>query len=373
VQLAEFVVEHRAAIVKEWEAFARSLMPAGGPIGPSAARDHADEILTAIVSDMTSARTDAERVAKSKGRGEAERIEHVAHIHALMRIDRGFRLDQVVAEFRALRASVLLRWNRSGHAPDIDGVMRFNEAIDEALSASVSRFTETMDRYRDQFVAILGHDLRSPLGGIVKEATALAESSPSGEREHESASRILSSATRMDRLVRDLLDLTRTRLGSGLPIKRAPMDLEPLCRLVLAELAGEADQTLRFEPTGDLHGEWDSDRLAQVVSNLVGIAIKNRTKSTPVTLIARGEGSAVELEVHYEGAPLPPGVLGTMFEPMVHVEPVEGEPSSNLGLSLYIAEQIVTTHGGAIGLTSTKEEGTRFTVSLPRRRSSASG
>ena len=248
---------------------------------------------------------------------------------------------------------------------------RFNEAIDEALSASTSGYTETMERYRDQFIAILGHDLRNPLAGIVMGASTLAESPTLEESARTIAARILSGAKRMDRMVRDLLDLTRTRLGPGLPIKKAPMDLTPVCHQVIAELAGHPDEPLRFVPTGDLHGEWDSDRLAQVLSNLVGIAIQHGTKSAPVTLVARGEGNAVVMEVHNEGPAIPQSVLGTMFEPMVLVDPDEGQPSTGLGLGLYIAEQIVTAHGGAIGVTSTEAAGTTFTVSLPRRRSGA--
>ena len=373
MQLAEFIVENRGVIVREWEAFARSLLPPGGPMGASVCRDHANEILTAIVLDMTSSQSAAEQVEKSKGRGEEQRIiEEAAHIHAVMRVDRGFRLSQVVAEFRALRASVLGLWHRNGSGPDIDGVTRFNEAIDEALSASASRYMETMERYRDQFIAVLGHDLRNPLSGIVMGASALAESPTLDESARTIAARILSGAKRMDRMVRDLLDLTRTRLGPGLPIKKAPMDLTPVCRQVVAELVGHCDAPLRFVPTGDLHGEWDSDRLAQVVSNLVGNAIQHGRKSAPVTLVARGEGSAVVLEVHNEGPPIPQSVLGTMFEPMVLADPNEDQPSTSLGLGLYIAEQIVTAHGGAIGVTST-EAGTTFTVSLPRRRSSTAG
>ena len=373
LQLAEFIVANRATIVREWEVFARSLLPAGGPMSPLVCRDHADEILTAIVRDMTSFQSDAEQVEKSKGRGEERLMGEAAHIHAVMRVDRGFRLSQVVAEFRALRASVLGLWSRSANGADIDGVTRFNEAIDEALAASTRGYTETMDRYRDQFIAILGHDLRNPLAGIVMGASTLADSPTLEESARTIASQILSGAKRMDRMVRDLLDLTRARLGPGLPIQRAPMDLTPVCRQVIAELAGHPGHPLSFAATGDLRGEWDSDRLAQVVSNLVGNAIQHGRTSAPVTLVVRGEGNAVVVEVHNEGPPVPQTALGRMFEPMVLVDPDEGQPSTDLGLGLYIAEQIVTAHGGAIGVTSTEAAGTTFTVSLPRKRSGAAG
>lgn len=161
--LARFIDEARAAIVAEWEAFARSIQPSAGGMNATALRDHADEILSAIVLDMRSQQTAAEQAEKSKGRGAAQRLEAIGQIHAALRIESGFKLGQMVAEYRALRASVLRLWEREGADPA--GVTRFNESIDEALTEAVTRFTETTEHYRDQSLGILGHDLRNPPRG----------------------------------------------------------------------------------------------------------------------------------------------------------------------------------------------------------------
>jgi len=367
VRLADFIVENREAIVREWEAFAQSLLlPTGGAMSPSASRDHADEILSAIVHDMNSFQTDDQQAEKSKGHAGRGHLGGAGRVHAVTRMEKGFRLSQVVAEYRALRASVLRLWNQADGAADLEGVTRFNESIDEALTVSTSRYMETMERYRDQFLAILGHDLRNPVGAIVMGASTLVDTPETDERTDRIAHRILSSAKRMDRMVCDLLDLTRTRLGAGIPIHRAPMDLDPLLRQVMGELKdSHPNDPLGFAAKGDLRGEWDSDRLAQVVSNLVGNAVQHGSKSGPVTLVARDEGDEVVLEVHNEGPPISTDVMGTLFEPMIHGS--DKEPTStSLGLGLYIADQVVTAHGGNIDVTSTMVEGTTFVVHLPR-------
>ena len=197
----------------------------------------------------------------------------------------GFTLVQVLAEFRALRASVLRLYELSGEA-DLAGVRRFNEAIDEALTESVTRYSAQTDLYRDQFVGILSHDLRSPLGAITAGAALLAHAAADDQRQARVAARILNSAQRMARMIADLLDLTRTRLGGVIPLKAVRTDLQSVCEEVVLEVqASHPDAVVHFESRGDVTGQWDADRLAQVVSNLVGNAIEHGGK-TPVTVVA---------------------------------------------------------------------------------------
>src|ERR1019366_5070726 len=168
VRLADFIRDNHEPILKEWETFARTLKPAAEGMSKAGLRDHAGEILTAIVSDMESLESVAEKSAKSKGHGHKateERIGALGQLHAMLRIEAGFTLTQVVAEYRALRASILRLWAKPH--PDTDGVLRFNEAIDAALAEAVDRFTTRTNEYRDQLIAIVSHDLRNPLGGIL--------------------------------------------------------------------------------------------------------------------------------------------------------------------------------------------------------------
>jgi len=350
--LAEFIDEHRHPIVEEWRMFAQSLTPAATTMTATALRDHADEILTAIVGDMRSQQTAQEQAEKSKGRGTAQRLEEIGRIHAALRIENGFKLGQLVAEYRALRASVLRLWTAKG--TDGAGVTRFNESIDEALTEAVDSFMKTSEHYRDQSLGILGSTLLVGREGLDDKSVRIA-------------ARMLNSANRMNRMISDLLDLTRTRFGDQIPIVRLPMDLEPLCRQVIAELEGVVREgTLRFTPQGDLRGEWDHDRVAQVLSNLVRNAIQHGAPNEPILIVARDEGDTVSLAVHNEGPPISERALTTIFEPMVrHVR--DETTNTGFGLGLYIASQIVLAHSGTLEAVSTEDRGTTFTARLPRR------
>ncbi len=365
-ELADFIDKKRVEIVAEWETFARSLLPAAGAMTENALRDHAEQILSAIIHDMKSGQTPAEQAEKSKGQGEAQRMGETGKVHAKLRIEFGFKLGQMVAEYRALRASVLRLWEKEDGAADARGVTRFNEAIDEALTEAVQSFVETTEHYRDQSLGILGHDLRNPLASIITGATMLIGTEELDDQSIRIAARMLNSGNRMNRMIGDLLDLTRTRFGDKIPVVRVPMDLDPVCRQVIAELEGRRPAgSLQFESQGDLRGEWDADRIAQVLSNLVRNAIQHGGTSDPIRLVAKGEGEAITVEVHNGGRGIPEGALTSIFEPMVR-HAGNDRSSTGLGLGLYISSQIVLAHGGTLKVASTATEGTTFTVRLPR-------
>ena len=373
MNLSQFIRANHAAIINEWQTFAATLQPAAQGMGPIALRDHAEEILDAIAEDLDLPQDEAEQSEKSKGHGEEHRMQSVGKSHAALRIEDGFKLSQLVAEYRALRASVLRLFEKSigKEKLTLQGlaqVTRFNEALDEALVEATNRYMLVMNRTSDQFLAILGHDLRNPLGGILMSAAMIA-SKEQEKATAKAASRILNSAERMKRMVNDLLDLTRTRLGSGIPIAPEPMDLALLCGEVMAELAAfRPERRLDFHSQGDLRGTWDSDRLAQVLSNLVGNALQHGGGDSPISVTARVDGEEVVIEVHNEGRAIPRAELANIFEPMVRKESrSEGKGSTSLGLGLHIAREIVLAHGGAVSVQSAASEGTTFSVRLPRR------
>jgi signal transduction histidine kinase len=364
LSLCAFIQRHHGEIIGEFSAFARTLMPPTSSMTDQELRDHCDELLTAIAEDLDTAQTSHEQSQKSRGQGSAKIMHVSGRLHADGRLHHGFTLVQVLAEFRALRASVLRLYEVSGEA-DLAGVRRFNEAIDEALTESVTRYSAQTDLYRDQFVGILSHDLRNPLGAITAGAALLAHAAADDQRQARVAVRILRSAQRMARLIADLLDLTRMRLGGEIPLKPVRTDLQRVCEEVVLEIqASHPDAVVRFESRGDVTGAWDADRLAQVVSNLVGNAIEHGGK-TPVTLLAAATGERVTLMVHNDGDPIPPHAQAAIFEPLTR-----GTSSgvSNIGLGLFIARAIVVAHGGEIRLSSTAESGTTFEMSLPRER-----
>ena len=243
-------------------------------------------------------------------------------------------------------------------------VRRFNEAIDEALTESMDRFAIQTDRFRDQFIGVLSHDLRTPLGAVTAGAALLAVPEDNPERRGRVVTRILSSAQRMERMIGDLLYLASARLGESIPLKRRPANLQQVCEEAMIEIgAGHPDAALRWHGSGDLRGEWDTDRLTQVVSNLVGNAIQHGS-GTPITISGQDQGDSVTLTVHNGGPPIPSELLPFVFEPFARGR--EEGASHRIGLGLFIARALVSAHGGRIDVSSSNDAGTTFAVELPQ-------
>ena len=379
MRLADFIVANTEPILAEWEAFARSIS-AGSKMEALALRDHAIDILRATARDMVSSQTAAQQSEKSKGYGrlgeDSGDLNGASEQHAVGRLGSGFDLMEVISEYRALRASVLRQWHNSAPSTyecDVGDVTRFNESIDQSLAKAASSYTRRVDHSRDMFLAILSHDLRSPLNSITMTAKMLPNL---GELDGKSiggyASQISTSADAMGRMISDLLDYTRTRLGAGMPVSPDPMDLGELCRKLFEEYrAASPNRAICFQRDGDLKGDWDADRLRQAVSNLLGNAIQHGSENAPIHLKLDGDASDVVLVVHSGGPPIPPGELAKIFDPLVRGSSAEhpkvNRPGS-IGLGLYIAREIARSHGGRLSVTSSGEAGTAFTMSLPRRR-----
>jgi two-component system sensor histidine kinase/response regulator len=233
----------------------------------------------------------------------------------------------------------------------------------QQLLRELSERTETL-RLNEMFAAVLGHDLRTPLAAVLTSARFLQEQ-PFPDAVRRAAARILSSGDRMGRMIDDLLDLARARLGGGLAVRPDAADLGGLVQRVLPELQGTVpDRLIELRAEGDLAGRWDADRLAQVVSNLVGNAIEHGRPETPI--LVHLDGSRPEevcVSVVNAGA-IPPDLLPRVFDPFRHEARPPGK-AEGLGLGLYIAQQIVQAHGGAIAVESA-EGRTAFRVTLPR-------
>ena len=171
-------------------------------------------------------------------------------------------------------------------------------------------------------------------------------------------------------IVNYLVDLIRTRLGSGLPVNREPMDMGAVSRHMIAEMqALHPGRDFYLETSGDLRGEWDKARIGQVLSNLLGNAVRYGFKGSPIGVVANGGPDEVTLSVHNEGIPIPSDAIGRVFESLTRavVEDGEQHPESvNLGLGLYITNEIVAAHGGTIQVTSSQKDGTTFSTQFPR-------
>ncbi len=221
-------------------------------------------------------------------------------------------------------------------------------------------------QFSETFVGILGHDLRNPLGAITAAADLLLRREIN-ERVARPIERIRTSAGRMERMIEQILDFTRARIGGGIPIKPAEVDLHRLATELVEELEGAAPQQVLLDARGSLGGEWDGDRLAQVISNLLGNAIEHGDAGNPVRLDLDGTASGmVRVSVKSSGAIAAPD-LPALFDPFRRAaSESKARKSKGLGLGLYIVQQIVHAHGGRIEARSSEAEGTVFVVELPR-------
>jgi signal transduction histidine kinase len=374
VKLSRFITARLEDILAEWESFARTQQPEGANMSALALRDHAKQILQAIALDMDSAQTPGEQKRKSQGLADEDcAVESAASTHGTLRQLSGFSLIQLNAEFRALRATVLRLWLPTLRELDEDStrdMVRFNETIDQALAESIVTYNDKTLRSRDTFLAILGHDLRSPLQTLAMAAEALLRQPLDAAQTREVAIHVRRSTARMTAMVHDLLDYARSQLGNEIPVQPRPGDLADVCRWAIED-AGLAYPDCRFALTldGDLHGRFDAARLQQLLTNLLDNAVQYRGQGDPVRLGAHGRGDDLVLEVCNTGAVIPPEALTAIFDPLVQLAmPTdhEGRPRTSLGLGLFIAREIATGHGGRIHARSSAAEGTVFCVELPR-------
>lgn len=371
MKLSVFIQQNLESILQNWEDFARSIQPAHRVMDVIELRDHAEEMLREIAEDLERPQSDFEKLEKSKGRGPVRAGDSAAEIHATLRLRSGFTIDQLVAEYRALRTSVLHLWSshyETDGSPDAEDIIRFNEAVDQALSESVSRYSEMVRQAQDIFIAILGHDIRTPLNAIRIGAEILMRTETMEGKSIQLASRIFNSSTRISGLVDDLLDFTQARFGMQLSLR--PVNIGLLAEQVIEEIRpAYPDRMITLSVSGELNGTWDSGRISQVISNLVCNALQHGSSTHPVSVVLNGEAGQVVLSVHNFGTPIPEGELGHIFEPLRRYYVASDDMQnarSNLGLGLYIAREVVVGHGGTISVESNQAKGTTFTVHLPK-------
>jgi signal transduction histidine kinase len=376
MRLAEFIRRNLEPILAEWEAFAASLLPAAAGLTSLALRDHAAVILEAVAKDLGASQTREAQSEKSKGR--APKLEGApetaAQTHAVLRARGGFDINQLVAEYRALRASVLRLWMDANPLDEsgVEDIIRFNEAIDQAVAESVDHFHAHVEQARNLLLGMLGHDMRSPLSTILATASYLAALN-AGEQVSNAAGRLIRSGASMQALLDDLVDFNRTKLGLGITVAPSDVDLAASVADELEQLRGAYPQRrIELAVSGDCRGQWDAPRLQQALRNLVSNALKYGAADTPVRVALRGAQADMRLEVTNSGPPIDPSVMIEIFDPLRRgAGRANQEERGSLGLGLFIVREIARAHGGEVEVSSDLRE-TTFAVRLPRDKGRAS-
>lgn len=373
MRLPDFIVDSMEPILQAWEDFARTIDPPALTMDDTELRDHARQMLTTIAVDLRTPQSAQEQSEKSQGRGPRSAGDTAAETHAEARLLSGYSVEQLVSEYRALRSSVLHLWTSSaisGQITDMDDVTRFNEAIDQALAESVARYALLVKQSENMFLAILGHDLRNPLGTVITGATFIMRAIDVPSKYVLAATRIFNSGQRMNKLIGDLIDFTRTHLGAGIPIKPKRLNLAELCLNVVDELrTSHPERIIECDagPREEVHG--DDGRLAQVLSNLIGNALQHGARTHPVSVHLSSTADEVSVAVHNLGTVIPADKIGSVFDPLIRFAaqgPEDEARDTSLGLGMFIAREIVGAHGGTITVASNADEGTTFCMTLPR-------
>lgn len=372
MRLADFILSNNETILAEWEAFAGSMLPAASGMTSLALRDHAQQILEAVAKDLSKPQTREAQAEKSKGRAPKflGAPETAAQTHAVLRARSGFDINQLAAEYRALRTSVLRLWMDACEPDEInlDDVVRFNEAIDQGIAESISFFSTQVDQARNLLLGMLGHDMRSPLNTIVLTAQYLGALN-AGASVSEAASRLIRSGASMNALLDDLVDFNRTTLGLGIKIDLADVDLAALFGDEVEQLrGGYPGRQIELAIIGDTHAHCDGLRLQQLLRNLVVNAINYGAADTPVHVVLTGEKTNVTIEVRNSGPTIEKEFLYQIFDPLKRggLPGSRNDSGAGLGLGLYIVREVARAHGGEVTVRSENGE-TVFAVHLPRR------
>lgn len=312
--------------------------------------------------------------------GDAGHFQDVCRSHThVMPAESFAQLDESHAQLREI--AVLQQRARSleheiQHRKDLERALRAavedGRRSEDALRASLKREkearanAEASDAFKEVFLGMLGHDLRNPLNTVLTTARLMAIRGELPAESQKRVCRIISSGERMQRMIEQILDVTRARLASGITVEPLPQNVVPIVARIVDEIAAaHPHRVIDLLTDGPCSANVDADRFEQVVSNLLSNAVVHGDPGTTIRVEISTRETVISVAVHNHGVPIPPSVVPLLFNPFAREKPESR--SHGLGLGLYISERIVDAHGGTIEVESSAAGGTRFDVMLPRR------
>lgn len=351
MRLSDFIRKATAEIVEESVKFARTMpVMADQRIDVQVLSNHLPLVLSAIATDLDRPQTAAEAIRKSEGAGPVLPGETAAQTHGRMRAEIGLNVAQVVAEYRVLRAVVTRLWTAAGgltEARAAQELIRFNEAIDQAIAESVAFHSAEIARWRNTLLATIGHDLRSPLSTVTLASEVLSLQFHDGSLV-PAIDLIKRGAQRLGALLDSLLEYNNAELGKPMRLCKTDVDLGRACRAELDLLRTTLPGVeIAYTTSGSLAGRFDENRVREALANLVSNAAQYRKAGTPIRVSAEDNGDAVTVAVVNHGDAIPHETLESFFAPLRRSNDSNHAGSRrNLGIGLFIVREIARAHGG---------------------------
>ncbi len=350
--IAAEVRAHSEAIGDRWERSVRDTLPELAALPRNQLIDHLPEFLNGLADWMDG------KTARAR-----EGFRMLAEGHAVNRLTSGIDLEVLTSEYGLLRRAVIEELMEGLGVDELKtSIIKLESGIDTAIFEAVHRYALGRDAIRERFISILAHDLRDPLAAVKMSAEILNDTLPGHQL--ELVAKILRGSVRIEHMIDDVLDFARAKLGEGIPIKLAMIDLGALLSIVCREsVAADPTREVHVKAEGDLRGRLDPDRMHQALGNLVSNA--RAYGSGPIEMRAWESDDHLKIyaSVTNHGAPIPPPILDRIFDPF---ERASSKQRRGLGLGLFIVQQIAVAHGGTVHVTSSAEAGTTFTIELPR-------
>jgi signal transduction histidine kinase len=327
-----------------------------------ALRDSLPEFLMQIANALSTVidRTDA------RVKWDLEESERVGKKHGRERAgSRNYTMDQMIFEYHILRQVI---WDVMEEDVPLSSIEMeiITCAIEQAVNDAATEFSSTLADIQEKLSATLAHDLRNPLTSIKLYAELLAARANDAAYVAKAAGRMAYSATRLDSMIRDLLDVCRLKAGEVIPLQLAECELDRIAKQVADEFDDLSERRFVFSSSGPTLGYWSVDGLRRVVENLATNAVKYGAPDTPVTVEVHQTSDRATLIVHNDGLPIPPEELGVLFQQYRRTR--SAEEHIGWGVGLAVVKGVTEALHGTVHVESSEGSGTSFIIDLPKNR-----